>query len=64
VHVNLTHLRYIDAACAAVVVAAARSLPSARRMIVTCGGLVGKVLDLAGAREVAELRVNDVHGTR
>lgn len=64
VHVNLRHLRYMDAACAAVIVAAARAMTSGRQMIVTCEGLVGKVMALAGAREVPGLRVHDADGTR
>jgi ABC-type transporter Mla MlaB component len=64
VHVNLRHLRYLDAACAGVLIDAARSMASGRQMIMTCGGLVNKVLTLAGARDVPQLRVHNVDGTR
>lgn len=59
--VNLARLGYIDAACATTVVHAARRLPASRRMTLLCHGLVAKVLDLAGAGEVAQLRVMTGH---
>ncbi|RKR87808.1 DcmR-like sensory protein [Micromonospora pisi] len=48
-HVNLTGLDYIDAACASAITHAALKLPAARRMTVTCHGLVRKVMELVGA---------------
>jgi ABC-type transporter Mla MlaB component len=64
VHVDLRDLHYLDAACASVLISAARGLPPGRTMAVACGALVGKVLRLAGAREVPVLRVHDAHGPR
>ena len=64
VHVNLRQLRYIDAACAGIIVQAARSLAPDRRMTVVCHGLVGKVIALAAPSEVPQLRVLDAHGQR
>ncbi|MFY1632098.1 MEDS domain-containing protein [Solwaraspora sp. WMMB335] len=61
VRVNLAALDYIDGACAAIIVAAARSLPKSRRMTVTCRRLVGTVLSLVGADGVAALRVQRCH---
>lgn len=61
VHLNLTGLDYIDGACAGIVVAAARALPKSRRMTVTCRRLVGTVLSLVGADDVAQLRVQRRH---
>ena len=62
VHVNLVQLRYIDAACTAIIVQAAASLPPDRRMVVTCNGLVHEVFALLGAGEVGPLRVLMAHG--
>jgi anti-anti-sigma regulatory factor len=62
VHVNLAQLRFIDVAAAGAVVQAALGLGAVRTMTVTCGGLVGKVLALVGAGDVAHLRVAVAHG--
>lgn len=56
-HVNLTGLDYIDAACASAIAHAALKLPSARRMTVTCRGLVYKMMDLVGSDGSGRLRV-------
>jgi hypothetical protein len=56
-HVNLTGLQYIDAACAAAIVRTADRLPASGRMTVTCSSLVATVLDLVGARNAPRLRV-------
>lgn len=61
-HVNLTELDYIDAACATVIVQTAARLPASRRMTVTARSLVCTVLDLVGAHAVARLRVMPIHG--
>ena len=60
-HVNLTGLDYIDGACAAVIVQAARKLPASRRMTVTCRRLVATVLHLVGADNVPRLRVQQAN---
>jgi len=64
IHVNLTQLRYIDAACAGIVVQAARTLGPDRTMIVSCHGLVRKMFDLVGTSEVPRLRVRQAYGQR
>lgn len=64
IHLNLRQLRYIDAACAAIIVQAARSLTPSRRITIVCQGLVGKVITLAGANEIAQLQVLTDHGLR
>ncbi|MGC9665274.1 MEDS domain-containing protein [Planosporangium sp. 12N6] len=56
-HLNLTGLDFIDAACAAVIVSTAVALPASRRMTVTCRRLVGTMLDLVGAVGAPRLRV-------
>jgi hypothetical protein len=56
-HLNLTGLDFIDAACAAVIVATASTLPASRRMTVTCRRLVGTMLELVGAIDAPRLRV-------
>lgn len=63
-HVNLTELDYIDAACAAVIVQTAARLPASRRMTVTAGSLVATVLDAVGAHATPRLRVLQAHGER
>jgi anti-anti-sigma regulatory factor len=60
-HVNLTGLDFIDAACAAVTVQAALRLPPSRRMTITCRRLVCKVLELVGADSVPRLRVRQAN---
>jgi anti-anti-sigma factor len=54
---NLTELRFIDAASASTIVRAALTLPDGRLMTVICQPLVARVLKLAGAAEVAQLRL-------
>jgi anti-anti-sigma regulatory factor len=61
-NLNLRDLAYIDAACASLIVRAARRLPASRRMIITCRGVVGTVLDLVGANSAPEIRVTLAHG--
>jgi anti-anti-sigma factor len=61
VHVNLTGLDYIDAACAALIVQAAARLPGSNRLTVTCQPLVATVLDLVGAGGAPRLRVQQAH---
>jgi hypothetical protein len=56
-HINLAGLEFIDAACAAVIMATASTLPASRRMTVTCRRLVGTVLELVGAVDTPQLRV-------
>ncbi|MFV2085645.1 MEDS domain-containing protein [Micromonospora sp. LOL_021] len=60
-HINLTGLDYIDGACAGIILAAAQALPRSRRMTVSCRRLVGTVLSLVGADDVAQLRVQRRH---
>jgi anti-anti-sigma regulatory factor len=62
-HVNLAQLDYIDGACAAIIVRAALSLASSRRMTVVCRPLVATVLDLVGAGTVPRLRVRSANDT-
>jgi anti-anti-sigma factor len=56
-HVNLTQLDYIDAACAAVIMQTATRLPASHRMTINCQSLVGRVLDLVGVRVSDRVRV-------
>jgi len=60
--VNLAALRFIDVASASTIVRAALSLPPERWMTVLCQPVVSPVLALAGASEVAQLRVVPAHG--
>jgi anti-anti-sigma factor len=60
-HINLTGLAYIDAACAAVIMQTASRLSASRRMTVTCRPLVATVLTLLGVDSPARLRVQQVH---
>jgi len=62
INVNLVHLHFMDAAIAGALVRAAAALDGGRQMIVRCGQVVAKVLDLAGAGGVAQLRVLRAHG--
>lgn len=57
IHVNLTQLSFVDVASAGTVIQAALGMGQGRRMTVTCGHLVHKVLDLVGAADVPHLRV-------
>jgi MEDS: MEthanogen/methylotroph, DcmR Sensory domain len=60
-HVNLSRLRFIDVPAATVIAKAALSLPADRSMVITCGELVGTVLELVGAGEAQRLRVRKAH---
>ena len=64
VHLNLNHLRFIDAGAAAVILRTADGLPSSRSMVVVCGEPVAGTLRLAGAGNVRNLRmlVRDARG--
>jgi anti-anti-sigma regulatory factor len=57
VHVNLSRLRFIDVTAATAVAKAALSLPTDRKMIVTCIGAVAETFALVGAHEAAQLQV-------
>jgi anti-anti-sigma factor len=57
VHLNLNHLRFIDAAAAAVILRAAANLPASRRMVAVCTGPIERTLAIAGAAQVAQLSV-------
>jgi anti-anti-sigma regulatory factor len=57
IHVNLRQLRFIDGATAGAIAQTAASLDPDRRMVVTCQPIVGKVLEVIGAGDVAQLRV-------
>jgi anti-anti-sigma regulatory factor len=62
IHVNLTHLTFMDAAAAASVGQAALSLPPGRAMAVVCQRAVRKVLDLVGVTDEPAVRVRLAHG--
>jgi anti-anti-sigma regulatory factor len=62
IHVNVIHLRFLDAAVAGAIVRTAGSLGDGRRMIVRCDAMVARILHLAGAGEVLQLRVFATHG--
>jgi anti-anti-sigma regulatory factor len=57
VHVNLNHLRFIDAGAAAMLLRTAADLPASRRMVVICREPVDRTLTVAGAAEVPNLRM-------
>jgi len=62
IHVNLTHLRFMDAAAAAAIGQAAVSLPPGRTMAVVCTRAVHKVLDLVGVTRQPTVQVRLAHG--
>ncbi|WP_173081462.1 MEDS domain-containing protein [Phytohabitans rumicis] len=62
IHVNLVHLRFLDAAAAAAIGRAAAGLPPGRSMVVTGPRLVAKMFALVGASELPAVRVRVVHG--
>ena len=64
VHLNLNHLRFIDAGAAAVILRTAANLPDQRRMIVICGDLIERMLTAAGAADVPTLRMLVRNGER
>jgi anti-anti-sigma factor len=57
VHLNLNHLRFIDAGAAAVILRTAADLPASRSMVAVCGEPVARTLRLAGAADVRNLRL-------
>jgi hypothetical protein len=57
IHLNLNHLRFIDAGAASVILQAAAGLPDPRRMFVVCGNPIDRALDMAGAAGVPALRM-------
>jgi anti-anti-sigma factor len=57
IHLNLNHLRFIDASAAAVILRTAAGLPSSRRMIVVCPEPIERTLTVAGAAAVPNLRM-------
>lgn len=61
VQVNLAALGFLDAASASIILRAALSLPEGRVMTVVCQPVVAKILTLAGADEVAKLRIAAAH---
>jgi anti-anti-sigma factor len=64
VHLNLNHLRFIDAGAAAVILRTATDLPASRSMVVVCAEPVARTLQMAGAGDVRNLRllVRDARG--
>jgi anti-anti-sigma factor len=62
IHVNLAHLRFIDAAAAGVLLQTAWAMPEGRQMVVVCRGVVIKVLQLIGMTDLPQVRVVSVHG--
>jgi hypothetical protein len=57
VHLNLNHLRSLDAGAAAVILRTAAGLPASRHMVVVCGAPIDRALAAAGAADVPNLRV-------
>lgn len=64
VHVNLNHLRSLDAGAAAVILRTAATLPASRHMVVVCSELVSRTLAVAGAADVPNLRILVRHAQR
>jgi anti-anti-sigma regulatory factor len=64
VHLNLNHLRFIDAGAAAVILRTAANLPDSRRMVVVCPEPIERTLTVAGAAEVPALRMLVRNGER
>jgi anti-anti-sigma regulatory factor len=62
IHLNLVHLRFMDAAVAGAIARAGAALHGGRRLVVRCGSMVEKVMRLAGADEIPQLRVFVAHG--
>jgi anti-anti-sigma regulatory factor len=62
IHINLAQLRYIDAACASIIIQAAATLPPDRCVTVVCRGLVHEMFALLGAGDAGSLRVLMAHG--
>jgi anti-anti-sigma factor len=57
VHLNLNHLRFIDAGAAAVILRAGANLPASRRMVVVCTTPIDRTLAVAGAAQVMQLTI-------
>jgi anti-anti-sigma regulatory factor len=57
IHLNLTTLRFIDGDSATTIAKAALTLPSNRRMIVTCPAPVAAVFDAIGASQATQLHI-------
>lgn len=64
IHLNLNHLRFLDAAPAAVILRTAAGLPASRRMVVTCTEPVERALTMAGAADLPNLRMLVRHAGR
>ena len=64
VHLNLNHLRFIDAGAAAVILRTAANLPDQRRMVVVCADSIERTLRAAGADDVPALRMLVRNGER
>jgi len=62
IHVNLAHLRFIDASAAGVLLQVGQTLPEERSMVVVCRGLVHKMLRLVGVSDLPQVRVVVAHG--
>jgi anti-anti-sigma factor len=57
IHLNLNHLRFIDAGAAAVILRTAANLPGSRRMVVVCAESIERTLTVAGAADAPNLRM-------
>jgi anti-anti-sigma regulatory factor len=57
IHVNLSKLRFIDVTAATVIAKTALTLPTGRHMIVTCPAPVAAVLDMVGAAQAPQMRI-------
>jgi anti-anti-sigma factor len=57
IHLNLNHLRFLDAGAASVILQAAAGLPDPRRMFVVCQEAIDRTLSIAGAADVPALRM-------
>jgi anti-anti-sigma factor len=64
IHLNLNHLRHLDAGAAAVILRTAAGLPGTRRMVVVCADAVERTLRAAGADDVSQLRILARHAER
>jgi anti-anti-sigma factor len=64
VHLNLNDLRFLDAGAASVILRTAAGLPTSRHMVVVCTEPVDRMLAVAGAADVPNLRVLVRHAQR
>ncbi len=62
IQLNLSQLRYIDAACVSIVLQAAGSLPAGRRLTMLCQGLVREMFSVVSTADLPSLRVQTAHG--